>query len=43
MFNTFMNLAFIHLPSIQKPQLPADDIIRFFSNILLPDQGDKIS
>ena len=32
-----------HFPSIEKPQLLADDIINFFSKILLPDQGDKIS
>ena len=32
-----------HFPSIEKPQLLADDIISFFSKILLPDQGDKIS
>lgn len=37
MFNTLMNLAFMHFPSIQKPQLPADDIICILSNILLPD------
>jgi hypothetical protein len=31
-----------HFPSIEKPQLLAD-YISFFSKILLPDQGDKIS